>query len=225
MFMQHFKAKRGPGRPPKVDAKQRSTKERLLRSGIELLTEYGFASVGLERVLKQVGVPKGSFYHYFASKEDFAQQVVIGYGEYFAARLDRWLLNTQRLPLQRIMDFIEDGKQGLLRYQFRRGCLVGNMGQEVAATHPLLRQQLEVVLTDWQQRIELCLVAAQGAGQIAADADCEAWAKYFWIGWEGAILRAKLSQSVASIDVFTKIYFAGLPGCNMENKKDESNTG
>ena len=74
MFMQHFKAKRGPGRPPKVDAKQRSTKERLLRSGIELLTEYGFASVGMERVLKQVGVPKGSFYHYFASKEDFAQK-------------------------------------------------------------------------------------------------------------------------------------------------------
>ncbi|MDP6969066.1 MAG: TetR/AcrR family transcriptional regulator [Gammaproteobacteria bacterium] len=216
MFMQNIKAKRGPGRPPKIDSEQRSTKERMLRSGIELLTEYGFASVGLERVLKQTGVPKGSFYHYFSSKEDFAQQVVVGYGKYFAAKLDLWLLNEQRLPLQRIMDFINDGKQGLLRYQFRRGCLVGNMGQEVAATHPLLRDQLEAVFIDWQRRIEACLLAAKVAGQIADDVDCAVWANYFWIGWEGAILRAKLSQSVTSVDVFTKIYFASLPGCNME---------
>ena len=209
--------KRGPGRPPKTDSHQRDTRERLLRTGIELLTEHGFASVGLERVLKQVGVPKGSFYHYFKSKDDFAQQVVAGYGDYFAAKLDRWLLNGQRQPLQRLLDFVEDGKQGLERYEFKRGCLVGNMGQELAASHPVLRDQLEAVFIDWQARVSACLLEAQAAGQLARHVDCEAWAEFFWIGWEGAILRAKLSQTLAPIELFSTMYFAGLTSGNTKD--------
>ena len=210
--------KRGPGRPPKTDQHQRDTRERLLRSGIELLTEHGFASVGLERVLKQVGVPKGSFYYYFSSKDDFAQQVVAGYGDYFAAKLDRWLLNAQRTPLQRLMDFVQDGKQGLERYEFKRGCLVGNMGQELASSHPQLREQLEAVLVDWQERVAQCLLASKEQGEIPPHLDCQAWAEFFWIGWEGAILRAKLSQSLAPIELFSSMYFSGLMGRNLNGK-------
>ena len=219
--MNQIAPKRGRGRPPKTDHHQRETRERLLRAGIELLTEHGFSSLGLERILKQVGVPKGSFYHYFSSKDDFAQQVIAGYGDYFAAKLDRWLLNTQRAPLQRLLDFVEDGKQGLERYEFKRGCLVGNMGQELAASHPQLREQLETVFVDWQDRVAQCLLAAQAANEISQDADCQALAEFFWIGWEGAILRAKLSQSLAPVELFSCMYFSGLMGPTLnDNYKD-----
>jgi len=210
--------KRGPGRPPKTDPSQRQTRERLLRCGIELLTEHGFASVGVDKVLKQVGVPKGSFYHYFKSKDDFAQQVVAGYGDYFAAKLDRCLSNVERAPLQRLLDFVKDGMQGLVRYQFKRGCLVGNMGQELAASHPQLRQQLESVLVDWQTRVAQCLLAAQQAGDIGSEVDCHAWAEFFWIGWEGAILRAKLNQSLTPVELFSNMYFSGLTGRTLNDK-------
>ncbi|MCP4791234.1 MAG: TetR family transcriptional regulator [Gammaproteobacteria bacterium] len=209
--------KRGRGRPPKTDSHQRDTQQRLLRAGVELLTEYGFASVGLERVLKRVSVPKGSFYYYFASKDDFAQQVVASYGDYFASKLDRCLLNTQQLPVQRLWDFVEDGKQGLLRYEFKRGCLIGNMGQELATSHPVLRKQLEAVFVDWQQRVAQCLKEAQDAGQVPVSLDCLAWAEFFWIGWEGAVLRAKLGQSLAPIDLFANMYFAGLTSVHTED--------
>ena len=128
-------SRRRPGRPPKVDGSRLATRERLVRAGIEILTEQGFASTGIDAVLKRVGVPKGSFYHYFASKEAFGHAVIEGYAAYFARKLDRWLLDATRSPLERLRDFVADGKAGLRRFEFRRGCLIGNLGQELGGTH------------------------------------------------------------------------------------------
>src|SRR5574337_1694674 len=88
--------RRRPGRPPKEALPRRVTREALIRAGVELLTEKGFNSVGLEEVLRRVGVPKGSFYHYFSSKDDFGRQVLEAYAAYFARKLDCWLLDVSR---------------------------------------------------------------------------------------------------------------------------------
>jgi TetR/AcrR family transcriptional repressor of nem operon len=192
--------KRRPGRPPKSDGARRETRERLVRCGIEILTE-----------MKKVGVPKGSFYHYFASKDDFGRAVIEGYAAYFARKLDRWLLDESRAPLDRLMDFIVDGKNGITRFEFRRGCLIGNLGQELGGTHPGFRTPIETVFRDWQDRVERCLEAAKAAGDLAPDADCARLAEFFWIGWEGAILRAKLMRDLSPIDLFVEHFFSGLP--------------
>ena len=204
-------ARRRPGRPPKRDDARRETRERLVRAGIEILTEQGFASTGIDAVLRRVGVPKGSFYHYFPSKEAFGRAVIEGYAAYFARKLDRWLCNENRLPLDRLRDFVEDGKAGMRRFEYRRGCLIGNLGQELGGTHDSLREPLEAVFGDWQARVARCLEAARDAGELAPDADCTALAGFFWIGWEGAILRAKLVRDTAPIDLFADRFFAGLP--------------
>ena len=103
------------GRPPKVPRDFPDTREALIRCGMEMLTEQGFMSTGIEGVLKRIGVPKGSFYHYFDSKEAFGQAVLESYGTYFARKLDRWLLRGAVPPLQRLSDFVEDAKAGMLR--------------------------------------------------------------------------------------------------------------
>ena len=198
------------GRPPKVAREHADTREVLLRCGMEILTEQGFAVTGIDAVLKQVNVPKGSFYHYFDSKEVFGQAVLQRYAEYFARKLDRWLLNEDVLPLQRLRNFVEDAKAGMTKYQFRRGCLVGNLGQEVVVLPESFRNELEAVLLDWQQRLAACLREAVRQGQIAPDSDCEALAAFFWIGWEGAVLRARLVQDVRPLDVFTDGFITGI---------------
>lgn len=203
--------KRGPGRPPKTDGSRLETRERLVRCGIELLTEKGFASTGIDEVLKKVGVPKGSFYHYFSSKDDFGRAVIDGYAAYFANKLDHWLLNENRAPLERLHDFVEDGKNGLKRFDFRRGCLIGNMGQELGSTHEEFRTPLDDVFLDWQHRVERCLKAAITAGELSAKADCGKIAAFFWIGWEGAVLRSKLVRSTAPLDLFADTFFESLP--------------
>ncbi|MCF8179511.1 MAG: TetR/AcrR family transcriptional regulator [Sulfuritalea sp.] len=202
---------RRPGRPPKVCHSQFETREALVRLGTEILTEKGFLSTGIDEVLKRAGVPKGSFYHYFASKEAFGQAVIDNYAAYFARRLDRWLLDEQHAPLQRLMNFVADARKGMARFDFRRGCLIGNMGQELGAGHEGFRIRLDAVLSDWQTRVANCLEAAKVAGQLAPQADCPQLAAFFWIGWEGAVLRAKLVRSDAPLELFATHFFAGLP--------------
>lgn len=168
-------------------------------------------STGIEAVLKRIGVPKGSFYHYFDSKEAFGQAVLESYGAYFAHKLDRWLLQDEVPPLQRLRNFVEDAKAGMAKYEFRRGCLVGNLGQEVAILPESFREQLEAILCDWQWRLAACLQLARECGQLAADAACEELAAFFWIGWEGAVQRARLVRNEAPLDIFLEGFLAGLP--------------
>lgn len=198
------------GRPPKIPREHADTREVLLRCGMQVLTEQGFAATGIDAVLKRVNVPKGSFYHYFDSKEAFGQAVLRRYAEYFARKLDRWLLDEAALPLQRLNNFVEDAKLGMAKYQFRRGCLVGNLGQEVMVLPESFRTELEEVLLDWQQRLTVCLQQAAKQGQIHTESDCAALAEFFWIGWEGAVLRAKLVQDVRPLDVFSTGFLAAI---------------
>jgi TetR/AcrR family transcriptional repressor of nem operon len=199
------------GRPPKVAREHAETRELLLRCGMQLLTEQGFAATGIDSVLKRVQVPKGSFYHYFDSKQAFGQAVLQCYAEYFAARLDRHFLDDTTPPLQRLEHFVEEAKAGMARHQFRRGCLVGNLGQEVTQLPEGFREQLETVLRDWQARLAACLRAAQQGGSLAPTVDCDELAAFFWIGWEGAVLRARLVQSDAPLQTFIRGFLALLP--------------
>lgn len=199
------------GRPPKLDRDNRETREALLHSGMRLLTEQGFLVTGIDTVLKQVGVPKGSFYNYFASKEAFGRAVLERYAGYFAAKLDRWLLDESRPPLARLEDFVADARTGMARHGYRRGCLVGNLGQEVTQLPEGFREQLEEVLCSWQERLAACLRAAQREGSLAATVDCDELAAFFWIGWEGAVLRARLVQSDAPLQTFIRGFLALLP--------------
>ena len=203
-------APRRRGRPPKRIDDRFDTRELLLRCGMAVLTETGFSATGIEAILRQAGVPKGSFYHYFDSKEAFGSAVITTYADYFARKLDHFLGDETRPPLERIAAFVDSAAQGMERFDFRRGCLVGNLGQEMASLPLAFRAQLERVLQDWEARMTRCLQAAQQAGQIGADVDCARMAAFFWTGWEGAVLRAKLVCSSAPLHVFRDGFFQAL---------------
>jgi TetR/AcrR family transcriptional regulator, transcriptional repressor for nem operon len=204
-------ARRRPGRPPKRLDEHLDTRAALIRCGTEVLTEKGFAATGIDEVLRRVGVPKGSFYHYFDSKEAFGHAVIDHYAAYFARKLERCFGDPSRAPLARLQAFVDEACDGMARYAFRRGCLIGNLGQEMAVLPEAYRGRLEEVFLDWQARLACCLRAARAAGELAAQADSEALAAFFWIGWEGAVLRAKLVRSEAPLRQFAQGFLAGLP--------------
>lgn len=197
------------GRPPKIDGTYRETRESLLRAGVAALTEKGFAATGIDEILKSVGVPKGSFYHFFASKEAFGAELITLYDHYFVRKLDQFLLDENLTPLQRIDAFCRDAERGMARFEFRRGCLVGNLGQEMNALPESFREQLHQVLLGWQARTERCLQEAQAHGEIGRQVDCTRLAAFFWIGWEGAVLRAKLERQARPLRIFAEQFRAG----------------
>lgn len=198
------------GRPLKIDSTYDYTREKLLWHGVAVLTEKGFSAVGLDEILRLARVPKGSFYHYFDSKEKFGLALVDAYGDYFAGKLDRWLADEATPPIQRLRNFIADARAGMARFDYRRGCLVGNLGQEMGVLPESFRNNLRRILMDWQDRTARCLRAAQAAGEVSTDLDCGQLAALFWIGWEGAVLRAKLDRSPTPLDIFAQAFLAAL---------------
>lgn len=209
-LLQETIKKRRRGRPPKALSGHSETRQALLSAGVAALTEKGFSATGIEEILRKVDVPKGSFYHYFKSKEAFGVELIELYASYFSAKLDRIFLDEALTPMQRLHYFIEDAVTGMQRFDFSRGCLVGNLGQEMGALPPAYRSLLIEVFLDWQGRTSACLTAAVEAGEISPNIDCHATAEFFWIGWEGAVLRAKLEQSEVPLRQFAKGFFAGI---------------
>ena len=204
--------KKPRGRPPKSPrADCLDTKSALIRSGVEVLTERGYMTADIETILSRVGIPKGSFYYYFESKEAFVIEVINHYARYFAYKLDKHLLDASLSPLQRIDGFCKGAMQGMRKYQFERGCLVGNLGQEVTVLPTGYRVRLNAIIQEWQNKIANCLEQAQGAGELAVSADCVMLADFFWIGWEGAVMRAKLAKSDQPLQLFMDFFMSSLP--------------
>lgn len=202
------------GRPPKDQSKPNAPRARLLRTGVAILTEKGFSAVGIEEILASAQMPKGSFYHYFDSKDAFGLELIDAYAGYFARKLDHWFDNANRAPLDRVRDFVADAHSGMARHSYKRGCLVGNLGQEMGVLPEPFRNRLAGVFRDWEARTARCLRAAQQAGEIPADKDCERVAQFFWTGWEGAVLRAKLERGPHPLDAFAEEFLATIQASN-----------
>ena len=205
------------GRPSMCSEELASTRVKLIQAGVELLTKKGFASAGIEEILSMVQVPKGSFYHYFESKEAFGIVLIKSYSNYFGKRLDTSFSKEDLTPIERMQDFILIARANMKKYNFSRGCLVGNLGQEMAVLPNSFRKIKIGVLNQWQFKTASCLRRAQETGEIALDLDCDALAAAFWIGWEGAVLRAKLERSADPIDLFVFHYFQSI-GISEVNK-------
>ncbi len=199
--------KRKRGRPPKGGLGYDNTREALIRCGMELLTEQGFLNTGIDQILKKVNVPKGSFYHYFENKEAFGYVVLENYSEYFIHKLDKHLIHTDLPALERLQSFIDDAIEGVERFDFKRGCLVGNLTQEFGSSHEFFQKKLADVFQRWKQRIEDCLILAQAEGSLTKSADCKKLADFFWIGWEGAVMHSKLNQNKQAMELFTEQFF------------------
>lgn len=186
-----------------------------MRHGVELLTGRGSAAVGLDELLRGAGVPKGSFYHYFANKEAFVAASVDAYAEYFARKVRHHLhdlpgTDDRRTADERIAAFVADACEGVRRHDFTRGCLVGTVGQESQTLSEPLRARLEQVLREWELLVAECLRAGVARGELRADLDCDALAHAFWTGWEGAVLRARLARSTGPMTAFHALFRAAL---------------
>ncbi len=190
---------RGRGRPPKTERTFADTRDALIRSGLELLTQNGFLSTGVDAIVKNASVPKGSFYYYFKSKEEYAQSVLSAYDSFFEHKLKKHLLNTAHSPLERLGHFIDDASEGIEKYSFTRGCLVGNMMQESPGLPPAFIQQLQAILESWQDLVAASLDEALISGEIVSRLDAKQLAALFWSGWEGAVMRAKLYSSTRPV--------------------------
>ena len=192
---------------PKRDPQTAEARQKLIRTGLIHLTERGYSSVGVDEILKSSGVPKGSFYHYFQNKADYGSQLIDAYNDYFIGRLNEAFSDEDLSPLNQFRAFTTGAIERMAHHGFRRGCLVGNLGQEMGALPKDYRAKLIDVLSQWETLTADCLQRAQASKEIPNSKDPKALASFFWIGWEGAVLRAKLERSPKPLTDFTETFF------------------
>lgn len=187
--------------------KSTATRDKLIETGAELIGQYGYNATGINVVLKTCGVPKGSFYHYFPSKEAFGLAVIERFAEEYDASVACVFEDTTLPPLERLTRYFAAGREQMLRCDHTTGCLIGNLGQELAGQSDIFREALDRVFQRWEARLVHCLKEAQLAGSITTEITPEALASVVLSGWEGAILRAKTLKSIAPMECFEAILF------------------
>jgi TetR/AcrR family transcriptional repressor of nem operon len=179
-----------------------TTKSTLLEVGKQLFLERGYSNAGIEAILQTAGIPKGSFYYYFNSKEDFGLQVLDQFADVHLAELERYLADETLSPLERLSKYVESRCERLESRCCRNGCLIGNLSQEMADQSEAFRARLSEIFDKWTGRYAQCLADAQAAGEIDPSLDVQQLAQFWLNGWQGAILRAKTTRSTAPLRTF-----------------------
>jgi TetR/AcrR family transcriptional regulator, transcriptional repressor for nem operon len=182
------------------------TKQRLLETGLSMLLEHGYNDLGIQAVLAATNIPKGSFYHHFKDKEDFALQVIDEYMQNVHAGLDACLGDGTLRPLDRVRRFFETTEQ-VYREQGYMGCLLGGLGQELSGVNAVFRHKIEECLSAIAERIAVCLEDARAHGDIPAASDARQMATLLVDCWEGAALRSRLRGNAAPLSAMLNFYF------------------
>ena len=183
-----------------------STRERLIATGLPLLLERGYNGLGLQALLSAAGVPKGSFYHHFRDKEDFALQVVDAYMREVHAGLDACLGDPSVTPLDRVRRFFTTTQQ-VYRQQGYMGCLLGGLGQELSGVSDAFRRKIEACFTEIATRLAACLEEARKRGDLPAASSPQRLAALLVDCWEGAALRSRLQRDHAPLEAMLEFYF------------------
>lgn len=184
------------------------TRDTIISVGIDMISLQGYNATGIDSVLRKAGVPKGSFYHYFKSKEDFGLAIIDQFAEQYEERMRRFLNDAKVPPLDRIRNYMLDGKRWFAANDNSRGCMIGNLSQELADQNDHFRERLAKVLGRWKELFAGCIREAQEAGKLGRTLDAKVLAEFVLSGWEGALLRAKVTKSSRPIGEFVDVLFA-----------------
>ncbi|MCC6899841.1 MAG: TetR family transcriptional regulator C-terminal domain-containing protein [Polyangiaceae bacterium] len=183
------------------------TKDRLLEAGMTMLLERGYHDLGIQALLEQTRIPKGSFYHHFKTKEEFGLACIDLYMLEVHGALDLFLGDAAQPPLARVRSFF-----GAVAEKYRGegylGCLLGGLGQELSGVSPVFRGKVEECLSFIAGRIAEALEEARTRGDLPRATDPRAMADVLVNCWEGAALRCRLTRDPAPLLAMLDFYFS-----------------
>jgi len=180
-------------------------RELILAKGSQVMTRRGYHGTGVQEIVQAAGIPKGSFYHYFASKEDFALQAL---AFTYQPRLQRYaeaLGNPALSPRTRILAYYSEllahfSQQERLEYH----CFIGSLSFEMNELLPAIGAQVEAILQESALILQRCLEQAQAAGELAAEEDCANLAAFIANAWQGVLTRLKVGSQTRPVEEFVK---------------------
>ena len=185
-----------------------NTRDKLIEISIQAMSIKGFNNTGIAEILAVAKVPKGSFYHYFKSKDDLGFAIIEQYGQQLREGLVSHLETAQGSALARLQSYFTmilsyfEGNFGLCN------CLLGNLGQELSMQNVAMREAIFIHYRAVENIIADSLRQAKAEGELAPNLDEQILAKMFFASWEGCLVRAKLEQSAQPLRDLIYLYFS-----------------
>ena len=179
-----------------------NTREEIIRKGAELIHAQGFNATGLQQILQAAGIPKGSFYFYFKSKEDFGLEIIDYFSEIINGTFTRYLSDKKISPMKRLGELFDFFEAAFQKNGSALGCPIGNLSLELADTNERLRVHLVGVIETLIAQIELCLQEAKRDKSLPANLNTDDTARFIFHGFEGAVLHMKVVKSIEPIRAF-----------------------
>jgi TetR/AcrR family transcriptional regulator, transcriptional repressor for nem operon len=188
------------------------TREKIIHKGAQLIHAQGYKATGLQQILDVAGIPKGSFYFYFKSKDDFGCAVI----DYFTRTIGEiftGLLRDARItPLERLNKLLDYYESAFKKSGATLGCPIGNLSLELADANEELRKHLQVAIEGFITEIELCLEEAKKSRQLPVGLNTADTARFIFHGLEGAILHMKVAKSIEPVRTFRRYLNTYLKG-------------
>lgn len=171
------------------------TRSSILAAGQRLMAGKGFSAVGLNEVLTDIGVPKGSFYHYFASKEAFGEAMLDSYFEAYLAELDATLRQPGLTTAQRLMNYWQNWQDTQSFQDCQGKCLAVKLGAEVADLSEPMRLALKQGMAGIVSRLARAIETGVTDGSLSVDADSQQVAESLYQLWLGASVMVKIVRN------------------------------
>ena len=185
----------------------KSTRDHLLQVGLRRIHAMGYASTGVKEILDEADVPKGSFYHHFASKEAFAKEVLELYVRGENERAEKILRDGKAAPLRRLRRYFEELIAVYGPTATVSGCMLGNLSLEMADHSESIQSLLHLSFANWQTGIAAILQAAMERGDLAKSNKPQELASFLLNSYEGALLRSKADRSSKPLENFLHFTF------------------
>lgn len=183
------------------------SKTRLLEVGMELIRSESFSGIGINDILKKSGVPRGSFYHYFQSKEAFGLEVAQYYHNLQMEGAKQVLRDESLAPIERIEAFFRGASEEFRARNYSDGCLMCNLSTELADTHDDFQNTLKKHWSELSSEVAVCLALIQLSDVGLSHLTNLEAADWLMNSWSGALVRMKAERSEAPLKLFEKTVF------------------
>ena len=172
-------------------------RDNILATGQRLMAGKGYSAVGLNEILTAAGVPKGSFYHYFGSKDAFGEALLDSYFEDYLAEIDVTLALPGLSMAQRVLRYFEVWQQTQSFFDCQGKCLAVKMAAEVADLSEAMRLSIRRGTSGIVSRLAAAIEAGVAEGSLTVAGDAVASARSLYQLWLGASSMVKIERDVA----------------------------
>ncbi len=186
---------------------KQGVKQRILEKGAEIIHQKGYYHTGIQEILTAAKVPKGSFYNYFSSKEDFGLQVIDYFTAFFNAMAREVLEDHSIPPLERVRKLLDRFIDFFGAKQYTLGCPIGNLGQEMGDLSEPFQKKLKGALDAMAGQYIRVLSEAQSRGDLPQGLDVRQTAFFLITSWHGALIRMKIEKSPEPLEDHKNFFF------------------